>query len=95
MIYPPQILRPDDVIDFVITASNPKGAPLRVSIQVDDHKWPVVWQQQNTFSVRILECHIGKSTEIVFFIKVVGPHHALGDRDDSCRFFYTVLPKKV
>ena len=94
-IFAPQILRPDDVIDFVITASDPKGAPLEYAMQVEDRKWPPIWQSQNTFSVRILECHIGKSTEIVFYIKGTGPHHALSDRDDSCRFFYTVLPQKT
>ena len=94
-IFAPQILRPDDVIDFVITASDPKGAPLEYAIQVEDRKWPPIWQPQNTFSVRILECHIGKCTEIVFYIKGTGPHHALSDRDDSCRFFYTVLPQKT
>jgi hypothetical protein len=94
-IFARQILRPDDVIDFVITASDPKGAPLQYSMCMPAIGESVKWQAQNTFSLRIRESHIGKSTEVVFLIKGPGPHHATGDWDDSFNFYYAVLPKKM
>jgi hypothetical protein len=91
----PQILRPDDLIDFVVTASDPNGAPLQYAMEEPDRRWPVLWQENNTFSIRILESHIGTSTQFGFFIKGARPHHASRDCDDDSRFVYTVLPKKT
>jgi len=89
---PKHILRPDDVVDYVVTASDPMGEALQYAMVVAHGS--STWQTENTFALRILESHIGKQFFVGFEIKSSRAHHAESDCDDTVEFFYTVLPKK-
>jgi hypothetical protein len=83
-------LRPGDQLDFVITASDPEDLALEYGIEV--HYETRIWQQRNTFAVRVVDQHIGKMFAIHFYIRSPRTYHARGDHDDEVIFFYSVLP---
>jgi len=88
-----QILPPDDLIDYVITASDPLGQALQFRMIVEYDR-RAEWQTANTFSLKILEQHITKQFSVRLEIKSSRPHYALNTFDDKVEFFYTVLPRK-
>jgi Swt1-like HEPN len=87
------VLRPDDIIDYVVTASDPMGEALNYAMSIS-HKWPRTWQAENTFSYKVLEKDIGTSFCVSFHIQSPRAHHASGDEDHNVEFVYSVLPKK-
>jgi hypothetical protein len=88
-----QILRPDDVIDYVVTASDPMGADLQYRM-ITPREWNTEWHTENAFSLRILAEHIAKQFVVEFEIRSPRSHHAASNSDDTVRFLYTVLPRK-
>jgi len=88
-----QILRPDDVIEFTVTASDPLGESLSYRTVINGFERSE-WQENNSFSVRILEKHIGRYFSVAIDVKSPREHHALGNYDDKTEFNYTVLPRK-
>jgi len=86
-------LRVGDILDFIITASDPLGENLQYSISIDlgDRS---AWQDNNTFSVTFTEANIGKLVLIRLFIQSHRNYHASSIWDDYVEFFYTVLPSK-
>jgi hypothetical protein len=88
-----QILRPGDLIDYVITASDPLGGRLEFRMKVDSDRHSE-WQTDNSFSLKILEKHIGKIFCVRLDVRSSRPHHATIDFDDKVEFIYTVLPRK-
>jgi hypothetical protein len=87
------ILRPGDLIDYVVTASDPMGESLNYSMSAG-HSLPKQWQIGNTFTLTICEEHIGVIFSVVFQVKSPRAYHAHGNYDHDVQFFYTVLPKK-
>ncbi len=87
-----KILRPGDVIDFVLTASDPFGAELKHQMEVG--RGTTSWQAENVFTLHILKDHIGKFFEVGLRIRSPRDYHALGDFDDYVGFAYQVLPEK-
>lgn len=92
VLVPDHILRPDDIIDFVVTASDPLGEALDYGISVG--YTAIIWQRHNTFSVRITDAHVSTSFLIKIQIKSTRNYHASDDHDDEVEFYYTVLPRK-
>ena len=88
-------LRVGDVVEFVITASDPLGAALQYNVSVNQGDLNV-WQDNNTLSVTISEFHVGKDVPVVVFIRSPRNFHAKPyGYDHFIRFFYDVLPKKM
>jgi hypothetical protein len=87
------ILRPDDVVEIVITASDQLGEELEYGIDLGYSA--IVWQKENSFFFKILESHIGKFFIISLYIRSSREFHASGTIDDRIDFCYSVLPKKV
>ncbi len=86
------LLRPGDVIDFLITATDPLGAPLEYRM-----KYMMIrteWQDINTFSLRITEREVQKALVVSFEIKSKRQFHASSEYDDFVEFYYEVLPPK-
>ncbi len=88
------VLRPGDMIDFVVTATDPLGEELSYSLRDhvhwDEHKW----QSSASFSIRIEDAHISAQFGIELSIKSPRKHHARSSCDDSVMFVYQVLPCK-
>lgn len=87
-----QILRPGDVIDYVVTAGDPLGQALQY--RMVPQKGSSDWQDENAFSLPISQAHIGKQFDLNFEIRSPRSHHAQGNIDDFVTFYYTVLPTK-
>lgn len=87
------VLRPGDVVDFVITASDPSDLPLEYGIsRYGDYNFN--WKNKNTFSVSISEDQISRHHAIVLGIRSPRSYHAFsGGYDDYVRFTYIVLPE--
>jgi hypothetical protein len=86
-------LRPNDIIEIVITASDPFGEIIEYGIAIN-RNFPIKWQKENVFSVRILESYIGRNFNICCYIRSLREYHASGGYDDYVDFFYDVLPLK-
>jgi hypothetical protein len=90
-------LRVDDVIDFVITATDPLGEPLQYAIMSMDMRW----QDSNIISLRLTEKDVQKHFQVMLMVRSkrqfhANPDHILNDGgyDDSVMFNYEVLPPK-
>ena len=85
-----KILRPADVLEFVITASDPMGAALKYSIA----KFPErpKWGNSNTISYTVKETDVAKNFILGIFIISSRDYHANPIGDDQVEFIYTVLP---
>lgn len=86
-------LHPGDVLDFVVTASDPFGENLLYNISVDGSDVES-WKDSNTFSVLFTKASIGKDVRVRFFIQSNRDYHAEKFWDDLVDFYYTVLPPK-
>lgn len=85
------ILRPGDILDFVVTASDPQGSELKYSIYTADGK--LNWEKENNLRILITKKHIGKNSSFQIMIKSSKKYHAYDLFDDLVDFFYDVLPK--
>lgn len=93
ILFTKTILRPGDVVDFVITASDPLEEQLMYSLD-SQSELLVNWQSDNMLSFRVEAQHIDRSFQIILCIKSQRTHHAnsRAKMDDMVMFFYTVLP---
>jgi hypothetical protein len=87
------ILRPGDQLDYVVTASDPLGEPLRYGYAVG-RNFPIDWSDQPTSSLRVLPEHIGVRFKVCFYVASKREHHASQSYDDSVDFVYSVLPER-
>ena len=88
------ILRPDDTVEFVITASDPLGEEIEYGIE-RRRMSKEIWQKSNLFSIIVIEDNISKNFVVSFYIRSFRKFHAYRYYDDSISFYYTVLPKKA
>jgi hypothetical protein len=94
-VYTKTILRPNDVIDFVITASDPFDVQLDYGMRVPDFMPNIAWQKENILSIKIIEDYIGTNCGISLYIRSPRKYHASGHYDDFVGFLYDVLPLKI
>lgn len=78
-----------DTIDFVITATDPLGAPLQYSVSADGD---FSWQEENAGSLTFNKTHIGKDRRVFIAIRSPREYHAELNNDDMVVFCYAVLP---
>lgn len=88
---PKIILRVGDILEFVITATDPMGQPLEYRIY---GKGITEWQKSNILSLKITTNHIIKNFNLLMQIKSQREYHAYGDHDDRVLFVYEVLPAR-
>ena len=88
-------LRPGDKIDYVVTASDPQGGPLKYSIRVFHSGDDTTWTDSNELSLTVEERHISRDFTVILAVKSERDYHASADSDDSLMFIYTVLPNKA
>lgn len=83
------ILRPDDTLTFVITATDPLGESLeyRCSGLAD-------WQSENTININITTKHIARRQDFLIYMRSKRDYHANDNFDEAIIFSYIVLPKK-
>jgi hypothetical protein len=84
------ILRLNDIIDIVLTASDPFDAPLKYGIR-NDITMDILWQKENSFSIIIPE-YIRKDLSVTIYIRSPRRFRAYKECDDWVEFHYTVLP---
>ena len=85
-------LRPGDVLDFVVTASDPLGSDLEYAITVSGHHHNPPWQRSNQLSLTIAKEHVMNAFSVMLWIRSPREFHACGYYDDSSTFVYEVLP---
>jgi len=83
-------LRPSDVIDFVVTATDPQGESLEYRIASPNTEW----QDSNILSLRLTENNVKKRFEVLLVIKSKRQFHENIEDDDFVIFVYEVLPPK-
>ena len=85
-------LRPNDFLEFVVTASDPLGAELHYALTVTGHHHNPAWQDSNVLSLVITSEHVRKDFGVMLWLKSPRSFHAIGEYDDSITFTYEVLP---
>lgn len=88
-----KILHPGDTLDFVITASDPEDLALKFCYRIVPFN-ETIWQEKNTFSIKISEKNISKGLVIEFYVQSPRQYHAANYGDDYASFVYKVLPNK-
>ena len=86
------LLRPRDVIDFVITATDPLGEELEYTGNFDGYD--LDWQDSNMVSLVVNNEHVGKIRHFNIRIRSKREFHAYNYYDDMVTFTYEVLPPK-
>ncbi len=84
-------LRPGDVIEFVVTASDPLDEPLKYELSFGPLEVAAL-QDVGTFSLRIEQKHIGNNFYVYLRVISSREFHASPGYDDSVTFLYQVLP---
>jgi hypothetical protein len=88
------ILRPGDLVSFVITASDPQGNRLQYGLSTPDAE--EIWLDENALSFTVEINHIGKDRLVELFIRAPLAYHAFPDaspiHDDKVAFIYDILP---
>jgi hypothetical protein len=88
------ILRPGDIVDIVVTATDPLGEKLTYGSQIVTRRAETQWQDTGTFTVRIAESDVRRAFFVELSIKSPRKHHASSSDDDSVLLTYQVLPPK-
>jgi len=91
-VFTRMILRPDDVIDYIVTARDPEDMPLDYGIRIKSES--IRWEKHGEFSIKITNECIGQYFDIDLFVRSHRSYHAHGSHDHKVNFNYTVLPKK-
>jgi len=88
------VLRPGDVLEYVITASDPLDEPLDYRVKKGwESMGEVGWQESNSFILRVEKSDIGEHFTVVAEVRSRRVYHASGDTDGTVDFHYTVLPR--
>lgn len=85
------ILKPGDVLEFVVTASDPEGKKLYYQIL-----FRTGWQENNKFNLKITEEDIAERMTFMILVKSERNYYAnpIYKYDHAISFVYSVLPKK-
>jgi hypothetical protein len=86
-------LRPGDVVDFVVTATDPQAQPLSYGLQLDGHG-ATSWNDTGRFEITIRPEHISRKLVVALYVKSPREYHAEKDHDGFVVFSYPVLPAK-
>jgi len=88
------VLRPGNIVDYVVTASDPLGDELEFQLVVGHLTVAIPWQKENTLSLPILEEHISRPFLVMPQIRSPRKHHAANHCDHWVEFYYSVIPNK-
>ncbi|OGX83792.1 Swt1 family HEPN domain-containing protein [Hymenobacter glacialis] len=80
-------LREGDILEFVVSATDPKDERIEYSIDYRD------WQSEKHIQVLLSEAHIRQQLTICILIRSQRSYHASDGYDDAVIFKYQVLPK--
>jgi len=88
------ILRPGDLVSFVITAIDPQGNKLQYGLSKPDNE--EIWHDENALSFVVEFKHIGKDRIVELYIRSHLGYHAYPDafplHDDKVSFLYDIIP---
>jgi hypothetical protein len=89
-------LRPGDVLEYVVTASDPLEEPLlyQCTFGVGRPGHSDKWSKENTFTFEVTDKYVGELFFASISIKSNRKYHAHQDHDDNVDFTYEVLPPK-
>jgi len=87
------ILRSGDVLNLIVTASDPLGEALQYQFALQ-HLRQGKWQDSHEYTYTIAESDIGKNFSVNISVRSLRPYHAHTSWDDNVDFFYDVLPTK-
>ncbi|GAC1367125.1 MAG: hypothetical protein NVSMB30_00390 [Hymenobacter sp.] len=84
-----KLLREGDILEYVISATDPQGEELEYSIRHNE------WHESRVLQLTISKEHIGLGTDVFIIIRSKREYHAnKNGHDDFVIFKYDVLPKK-
>lgn len=84
------ILRPGDILEFVVTATDPQNLPLEYAVERSGCNQS--WQNNPDLLFPIKEEHISRVLRVEISIRSNRSYHAYHEADDYVGFFYQVLP---
>jgi hypothetical protein len=89
-------LRPGDIIEYIVTASDPLEEPLQCQCTFKQGALghSENWTSENSFTFEVTEEHVGKLFMVGIFIRSSRKFHAHQTYDDNVKFDYEVLPPK-
>jgi hypothetical protein len=90
-------LRPTDVIEFVVTASDPLEEQLQYQCTLNQGSpgHSEKWTSKNSFTCIVTEEHVGKLFFVSIAVRSSRKFHAHKTYDASIKFDYEVLPPKI
>jgi hypothetical protein len=89
-------LRPGDVLEYVVTASDPLEEPIlyQYTFGAGSPGHSIKWFTENTFTFEVTDEYVGESFYAMISIKSNRKYRAHRHYDDSVMFNYEVLPPR-
>ncbi len=90
-------LRPGDVLEYVVSATDPLGGPLQLRYALALMNEAIrcsKWTSEKSFTFKVTDKCVGKHFIVYIHIRSSRKFHALKDWDDQVAFEYEVLPPK-
>ncbi len=89
-------LRPGDVLEYVVTASDPLEEPLQFQCTFEQGRYghSDKWTSENSFTFEVTEKYVGKLFFASISIRSSRNFHAHRNYDDLVKFTYEVLPPR-
>ena len=89
-------LRPGDLLEFVITASDPLDEPLeyQYAFNTGSPGVSLLWSGEKTFALLVTDKYVGNLFFATLSIRSKRKYHAHANHDDDVTFIYQVLPPR-
>jgi len=89
-------LRPGDFLEYIITASDPLGEPLKFQCTFGQGApgHSEKWTDENSFTFEVIDKYVGKNFFASISIKSSRKFHAHKNYDDLIMFVYEILPPR-
>jgi hypothetical protein len=89
------LLRPNDLVEYVVTATDPLGDELDFGLGLSTSTFDIHWQKSNVLSFTVLEEHVRRGFIVTINIRSSREYHAGIGFDERIEVTYDVLPQKM
>ncbi len=88
-------LRPGDLVEYVVTATDPLGDELEFGLGLSTNVSAIRWQKSNVLSFTILDEHVRRKFIVTINIRSPREYHASIGFDERIEIVYDILPPKM
>jgi len=89
------LLRPNDLVEYVVTATDPLGDELDFGLGLSTSTFDIHWQKSNVLSFTVLEEHVRRGFIVTINIRSSREYHAGIGFDERIEVAYDIIPQRM